>query len=274
MLGEIKIAASETPPRAWGRLISEARAREILRNTPTGVGKTHTETRSACRRRKHPHGRGEDPTHASGREGTAETPPRAWGRRSSLPQGNAPRGNTPTGVGKTQNLVPIRRAKMETPPRAWGRHQSIITRLGTDGNTPTGVGKTVGRHHADRAAEKHPHGRGEDSPSVTVPACLVETPPRAWGRLVCQRRQIRRSGNTPTGVGKTGLRGAEPGIKGKHPHGRGEDRGGLARRRPLQETPPRAWGRHRGKPAYQGRRGNTPTGVGKTVWTLRLMLES
>ena len=70
----------ETPPRAWGRqLIAHLYMRRVG-NTPTGVGKT---VRSQCRdtrRRKHPHGRGEDHGIGLSCNETWETPPRAWGR--------------------------------------------------------------------------------------------------------------------------------------------------------------------------------------------------
>ena len=70
----------ETPPRAWGRQADPARSYSLIRNTPTGVGKTGAVPSQPAQQRKHPHGRGEDykisgPAHAQ-----SETPPRAWGR--------------------------------------------------------------------------------------------------------------------------------------------------------------------------------------------------
>ena len=70
-------------------------------NTPTGVGKTIEYHMDAASIRKHPHGRGEDPSR-HWRDGlTAETPPRAWGRLLNGNNISGPEGNTPTGVGKT-----------------------------------------------------------------------------------------------------------------------------------------------------------------------------
>ena len=65
--------------------------------------------------------------------------------------------------------------------------------------------------------------RGEDFLSGVLPPFLIETPPRAWGRLkVCMAAEPW-SGNTPTCVGKT-LQVAEAfGKEQKHPHVRGED---------------------------------------------------
>ena len=71
-------------------------------------------------------------------------------------------------------------------------------------------------------------------------------------------------GNTPTGVGKTGQPAASPVVLGKHPHGRGEDRGGEGRGDTPRETPPRAWGRPEQRHGDGHAAGNTPTGVGKT----------
>ncbi len=51
---------SETPPRAWGRLLSAENIEVIFRNTPTGVGKTEGGFFSPQMPQKHPHGRGED----------------------------------------------------------------------------------------------------------------------------------------------------------------------------------------------------------------------
>ena len=51
---------AETPPRAWGRQVSEPIVVIYARNTPTGVGKTARATTLASGAGKHPHGRGED----------------------------------------------------------------------------------------------------------------------------------------------------------------------------------------------------------------------
>ncbi len=55
---------------------------------------------------------------------------------------------------------------------------------------------------------------------------------------------------------------------GKHPHGRGEDKGAGSQRPTLRETPPRAWGRPHISNFMLFRLGNTPTGVGKTLAAL------
>ena len=95
----------------------------------------------------------------------------------------------------------------------------------------------------------------------------METPPRAWGRLMGQSQNQMFERNTPTGVGKTYDYQTKILTAEKHPHGRGEDQIPRPARWPPQETPPRAWGRLP-RPERQGApHGNTPTGVGKTYMT-------
>ena len=142
-------ATSETPPRAWGRLSPLRRELHVCGNTPTGVGKTTALSWFTSSSRKHPHGRGEDDAADGGLVPAAETPPRAWGRRSASLVAVWPFGNTPTGVGKTPVTTPCLMAcwkhphgrgedclaagrvmnELETPPRAWGRHQYIVKDL-------------------------------------------------------------------------------------------------------------------------------------------------
>jgi hypothetical protein len=105
------------------------------------VGKTCPVEIEVIKIEKHPHGRGEDvlPIIRGMRE--AETPPRAWGRRSHYQCCPLKIRNTPTGVGKTwadygldllEEKHPHGRGEdyrpgrcqeygQETPPRAWGR---------------------------------------------------------------------------------------------------------------------------------------------------------
>ena len=49
----------------------------------------------------------------------------------------------------------------------------------------------------------------------------------------------------------------------KHPHGRGEEILCAVSSAIKQETPPRAWGRGKGRLPFMQFYGNTPTGVGK-----------
>ncbi len=70
----------------------------------------------------------------------------------------------------------------ETPPRAWGRHIEYDRGGDWYGNTPTCVGKPPARVDVNLPRRKHPHVRGEDSPSKCCAIGMIETPPRAWGR--------------------------------------------------------------------------------------------
>ena len=155
----------------------------------------------------------------------------------------------------------------ETPPRAWGRLCAAGPPPRASRNTPTGVGKTAARWEWPALPRKHPHGRGEDRRSAGKLCGTGETPPRAWGRHGLHGPTGLGEGNTPTGVGKTGLFFRWLQHQKKHPHGRGED--DQHRRWDIhgEETPPRAWGRLAQRQAVESQRRNTPTGVGKTSLT-------
>ncbi len=213
----------------------------------------------------------------------SETPPRAWGRDTSLLLSKRIDGNTPTGVGKRFSSLFSRASRQkhphgrgeedhkaakekiraETPPRAWGRVSPAPATCAETGNTPTCVGKTCA-HQVDRfSPQKHPHGRGEEP---TVPQAFFsspETPPRAWGRdphMLKRRFMVR---NTPTGVGKRCWCVTISQMPKKHPHVRGEDLRSSSRPIFSSETPPRAWGRADSSSSVLLVARNTPTGVGK-----------
>ncbi len=133
------------------------------------------------------------------------------------------------------------------------------------GNTPTSVGKTYTEQDARALYEKHPHERGEDAIHHAKTCGTVETPPRAWGRLLNAYEMQGDIRNTPTSVGKTFPGRASGSAAWKHPHERGEDSSSRARPAFSAETPPRAWGRPgRRYPSFLDL-GNTPTSVGKTA---------
>ena len=97
----------ETPPRAWGRPESSGDTWQYGRNTPTGVGKRARLTLWRLCKRKHPHGRGEEPVPDVDSRGAPETPPRAWGRAPAPFRKSRKPGNTPTGMGKSVFLFPF-----------------------------------------------------------------------------------------------------------------------------------------------------------------------
>ena len=169
---------------------------------PTVMGKTQHQKARHAGWQKYPHGRGEDPAGQTG---------------------GPPHQKHPHGRGEDDHVkipfLPLR----ETPPRAWGRHEAVIQAQPSMRNTPTGVGKTGAPIAGRFARRKHPHGRGEDCRCSRKNTLCSETPPRAWGRLVLQGEANQKTGNTPTGVGKTGMPRWRSQRVEKHPHGRGED---------------------------------------------------
>ena len=253
-------------------------------NTPTHVGKTRSYPAGSAGHEKHPHARGEDGGATKYGVSLTETPPRTWGRRSTVLYTCAHRGNTPTHVGKTarcpglllrQEKHPHARGEdvyllfvllfiMETPPRTWGRPNTTELSNKTQRNTPTHVGKTFTFCLFSCSSWKHPHARGEDHDCVSSDTRIVETPPRTWGRpwsaLSC-KVLVR---NTPTHVGKTQRVSQDDRRRQKHPHARGEDYSGLYPKLSAMETPPRTWGRLLLGLGFSFVFGNTPTHVGKT----------
>ena len=234
---------SETPPRAWGRPVNAGGWLVGHGNTPTCVGKTIFFFSAASFFQKHPHVRGEDRFTLCQPKPTAETPPRAWGRRIQHGACVLGAGNTPTCVGKTwapasacsgprkhphvrgEDAVtsPPAWSKSETPPRAWGRPGCLRRMIASLRNTPTCVGKTRTPRIGHTVVGKHPHVRGEDKATTSTQDSHTETPPRAWGRHIEHGNTIARTRNTPTCVGKTPRHPGQTHPGRKHPHVRGED---------------------------------------------------
>ena len=195
----------------------------MIRNTPTGVGTTTKHNTSVLSLKKHPHGREDDDLQAVAEAFCKETPPRAWGRQHVFELQRLSLRNTPTGVGTTSgsSLNCWKKKKhphgrgdddgtnnalkhlIETPPRAWGRHALACPRTTGVRNTPTGVGTTPSLSPEGAGGWKHPHGRGDDILMTFAELLVLETPPRAWGRLNTDKRTTLDHGNTPTGVGTT-----------------------------------------------------------------------
>ena len=179
----------------------------------------------------------------------------------------------------------LKMSTLETPPRAWGRRGLEAHAPAPDRNTPTCVGKTCVDLYGVMIPQKHPHVRGEDSGLYTPCLTSVETPPRAWGRLLRQHSVLRSHGNTPTCVGKTFSRATPARVAGETPPrawGRralavsplrlarntptcvGKTQFGEGSAQVAEETPPRAWGRLKVVRARYIDLRNTPTCVGKT----------
>ena len=110
-----------------------------------------------------------------------------------------------------------------------------------------------------------PHMCGEAPKFVARISCVLETPPRAWGRRISPSVARSVCGNTPTCVGKTCAREVQNSIREKHPHVRGEDSSLWLSCSVSAETPPRAWGRQYVCTKEGKENRNTPTCVGKTL---------
>ena len=171
----------------------------------------------------------------------------------------------PHGCGEDADRPAAISAGSETPPRVWGRLPAVCDGPAAPGNTPTGVGKTAYLGSATDFNMKHPHGCGEDQSHESRTGCDLETPPRVWGRPDVFRPRLGLHRNTPTGVGKTSFWMQHVFKVEKHPHGCGEDDAGIETQGAILETPPRVWGRPEPARPTRPRRGNTPTGVGKTA---------
>ncbi len=177
-------------------------ADNLLRFTPTCVGKTEGRPLLSHWSAVHPHMRGEDGWVRWRVVLLDGSPPHAWGRLELLDTVALLVRFTPTCVGKTPEVWRLRvvravhphmrgedvscpvgcRPSFGSPPHAWGRHSplhrtSIATRF-----TPTCVGKTVRLIVQFPVVAVHPHMRGEDSSNSTSRSKDNGSPPHAWGR--------------------------------------------------------------------------------------------
>ena len=125
--------------------------------------------------------------------------------------------------GEDANGAQYRRRGLETPPRAWRRPRGLYPVGVNKRNTSTSVEKTPTKHGGNANLRKHLHERGEDVNNLADSDCILETPPRAWRRLVKNLRFPLDSGNTSTSVEKTQLLSDTIARCGKHLHERGED---------------------------------------------------
>ena len=171
----------ETPPRAWGRPVSNCILNMLMETPPRAWGRLASSEVIRGPSGKHPHVRGEDTSGQRGQGPPRETPPRAWGRpRGSWARRPQSR-NTPTCVGKTFRAEAFM-GIMRKHPHVRGEDPVAVVVFDPQGNTPTCVGKTIDQTNTRYRREKHPHVRGEDI-RTHVSICLpTETPPRAWGR--------------------------------------------------------------------------------------------
>ena len=170
-----------TSPRAWGEVQSTLEVHRLVRNIPTGVGRSAPGAAARLQGPEHPHGRGEKGVVRGVGQAGDGTSPRAWGEGSLGRKGNLGTRNIPTGVGRRRGRAgrkpkgpehPHGRgekalrwseisAEPGTSPRAWGEEPVPKTDCGNDRNIPTGVGRSDGPTTKYCFTPEHPHGRGE-----------------------------------------------------------------------------------------------------------------
>jgi len=162
VINEQRRAERGSPPRVWGkRCLCKANFRRG-RFTPTGVGKTAFAPEKKLSFKVHPHGCGENQRQCCTTISSVGSPPRVWGKLSSIATPSELNRFTPTGVGKTdERLVELIISKVHphgcgenpecahksesapgSPPRVWGKRRVCISIDFDLRFTPTGVGKT------------------------------------------------------------------------------------------------------------------------------------
>ena len=97
---------TETPPRTWRRRLFDLGRSNRVGNTSTDVEKTLFPCQAGQRRRKHLHGRGEDPDVLPQVKRMEETPPRTWRRPKKWQELQPESRNTSTDVEKTNPRTP------------------------------------------------------------------------------------------------------------------------------------------------------------------------
>ena len=217
------MAASGSPPRAWGQLLFHVVEIAEWRFTPTRVGTTSPEDFAPSVNAVHPHARGDNLNGSVADDYPDGSPPRAWGQRKAFPRYRPPDRFTPTRVGTTPSVLvdgpgrtvhPHARGDNQfvgtdgqrgggSPPRAWGQHLFFHQVRRISRFTPTRVGTT--RQYLCTRSQKavHPHARGDNVGVTHLLRIAGGSPPRAWG----QRRNALRFALayrfTPTRVGTT-----------------------------------------------------------------------
>ncbi len=91
-----------TPPRVWGRGRQNKQRSLQARDTPTCVGKRPAKQTAKPTSKGHPHVCGEEKWPPSQNQGLLGTPPRVWGRATTILWKTKLYRDTPTCVGKSK----------------------------------------------------------------------------------------------------------------------------------------------------------------------------
>ena len=136
------VSAYGSPPRLWGKLNLLLSSILIPRFTPTPVGKTATQTVGRTSLTVHPHACGENFARCRASPVFGGSPPRLWGKRSSVDGSLGQFRFTPTPVGKTRSCC-RRGIWVAVHPHACGENAAGgLRRAASRRFTPTPVGKT------------------------------------------------------------------------------------------------------------------------------------
>ncbi len=213
-----------SPPRVWGRLLSECLSHIASRFTPTRVGTT--KIRPGCRHQDavHPHACGDDARFLRSRgDGDRFTPTRVGttigGLRRAPPSSVHPHA---CGDDFWGDLAPLPRDG--SPPRVWGRPILPAQSLRSLRFTPTRVGTTSTSPRRRLTPTVHPHACGDDMDKEFLQRYLDGSPPRVWGRLSISKIYPFFFRFTPTRVGTTCVRVLVQRRRTVHPHACGDDR--------------------------------------------------
>ena len=212
------------------------------------------------------------------------SPPRAWGRPACCVERVEVVRFTPTCVGTTHRARDRRRAHRFTPTCVGTTPAPSATRRPMIGSPPRAWGRPDLERLSEERRSVHPHVRGDDDYDRSVAGLDSGSPPRAWGRRGHCRTDRASSGSPPRAWGRRGTRSwpapllrFTPTCVGTtwsiprtraaaavHPHVRGDDPPPSTKVGETHGSPPRAWGRLRGRGLGQDPRRFTPTCVGTT----------
>ena len=273
-----------SPPHARGRLKQDRLDTYWARITPACAGKTPAALPRCAATGDHPRMRGEDGPFASMDVYDLGSPPHARGRLLYTASHCLRLRITPACAGKTiadgtdrctmwdhprmrgeDEDVPARAGRRDgSPPHARGRQGPNQTHCRSPRITPACAGKTSTSVGVTPRNTDHPRMRGEDGLTAWPGGRVGGSPPHARGRLGVSLDHSPATRITPACAGKTRRGVGKAGLRGDHPRMRGEDCLHGGDHFPRTGSPPHA----RGRPALLFRRfpdfGITPACAGKT----------
>ena len=255
----------------------------IIRITPTYVGRIRCSRRWLPGRQDHPHVCGENLSFPALSGQLLGSPPRMWGEFSYLKNGGYSPRITPTYVGRIVCQSRARRCKRDhphvcgenryhlamnanalgSPPRMWGEFLPSISNAVHSRITPTYVGRICNPCAECGLPRDHPHVCGEN-PSLLMPILWCPgSPPRMWGESIGKLLDEKVCGITPTYVGRIQGAWLRERTEKDHPHVCGENLISTCCFGVIRGSPPRMWGESQRHGIITVRIGITPTYVGR-----------